>query len=531
MSVEGQSYAAIIFALAEKRRVDGGYYPASARRVRQAACAAAVLGKALERLDPRRPRTAIVHNLGREELGILTHGKLWRLHRWRTPLDGLNNKNPLWSLPFARVMYFDTDHLPLLTGSAERIELRRASFERAWSEPGELRALGEVNAKTGLLCFNGGLLLLRPAAASAARLEAASNMSARLVGTPPSQWGRRVAAFNQGAAVPFEGNLSRCSHPGGDQVPLNAAFQHNWAPLNLTSIDPYSCGWAVAGGGGDSGDQPARFSQLDAYHSFLNTLPLQLGASCNESAAAAGREDKGVEVQLLLFESFGGFGKGVREILRKAADVLQNKLTRAQYLDEPLPPPLPSPAPAAITNLPTLPPPSLPPPPAPPPPPPPPPPPQLNFPPPLPLPVPLVPMPAPAPLPPPPFLAGGLTQAEDGGLAEGFSLSTPEQQQQQQQRQQQQQQQWEMEQRQRQQQWEVEQRRQQQQLEEVVEEELLEEAPISSCGRLWQWTRSQGQPLQSLPVCVLFVRGSPVATLAAGDFTPELLMKWSYLAG
>ena len=289
MSVEGQSYAAIIFALAEKRRVDGGYYPASARRVRQAACAAAVLGKALERLDPRRPRTAIVHNLGREEFGILTHGKLWRLHRWRTPLDGLNNKNPLWSLPFARVMYFDTDHLPLLTGSAERIELRRASFERAWSEPGELRALGEVNAKTGLLCFNGGLLLLRPAAASAARLEAASNMSARLVGTPPSQWGRRVAAFNQGAAVPFEGNLSRCSHPGGDQVPLNAAFQHSWAPLNLTSIDPYSCGWAVAGGGGDSGDQPARFSQLDAYHSFLNTLPLQLGASCNESAAAAGR--------------------------------------------------------------------------------------------------------------------------------------------------------------------------------------------------------------------------------------------------
>ncbi|EOD04225.1 hypothetical protein EMIHUDRAFT_221330 [Emiliania huxleyi CCMP1516] len=42
----------------------------------------------------------------------------------------------------------------------------------------------------------------------------------------------------------------------------------------------------------------------------------------------------GVEVQLLLFESFGGFGKGVREILRRAADVLQNKLTRAQYLDE-----------------------------------------------------------------------------------------------------------------------------------------------------------------------------------------------------
>ena len=36
----------------------------------------------------------------------------------------------------------------------------------------------------------------------------------------------------------------------------------------------------------------------------------------------------------LLFESFGGFGKGVGEILWGAANVLQNKLTRAQYLDE-----------------------------------------------------------------------------------------------------------------------------------------------------------------------------------------------------
>ena len=46
------------------------------------------------------------------------------------------------------------------------------------------------------------------------------------------------------------------------------------------------------------------------------------------------REDKDVDVQLLQFESFGGFGKGVGEILWDAANVLQNKLTRAQYLDE-----------------------------------------------------------------------------------------------------------------------------------------------------------------------------------------------------
>ena len=42
------------------------------------------------------------------------------------------------------------------------------------------------------------------------------------------------------------------------------------------------------------------------------------------------REDKDVEMQLLLFESFGGFRKGVGEILWKAANVPQNKLMRAQ---------------------------------------------------------------------------------------------------------------------------------------------------------------------------------------------------------
>ena len=42
------------------------------------------------------------------------------------------------------------------------------------------------------------------------------------------------------------------------------------------------------------------------------------------------RGDTDVDVQLLLFEPwpwFGGFGKGVGEILWKAANVLQNKLT------------------------------------------------------------------------------------------------------------------------------------------------------------------------------------------------------------
>ena len=47
-------------------------------------------------------------------------------------------------------------------------------------------------------------------------------------------------------------------------------------------------------------------------------------------ASSGGRGGEGGR----LFESFGGFGKGVGEILWDAANVLQNKLTRAQYLDE-----------------------------------------------------------------------------------------------------------------------------------------------------------------------------------------------------
>ena len=40
------------------------------------------------------------------------------------------------------------------------------------------------------------------------------------------------------------------------------------------------------------------------------------------------------DLRLLDFETFGGFGYGVRKILRQAADQLSNKLSHAQHLDE-----------------------------------------------------------------------------------------------------------------------------------------------------------------------------------------------------
>ena len=40
------------------------------------------------------------------------------------------------------------------------------------------------------------------------------------------------------------------------------------------------------------------------------------------------------DVQVLLFETFGGMSAPVRELMGRAADAVHNKLSRAQYLDE-----------------------------------------------------------------------------------------------------------------------------------------------------------------------------------------------------
>ena len=44
--------------------------------------------------------------------------------------------------------------------------------------------------------------------------------------------------------------------------------------------------------------------------------------------------EKNCDLRLLDFETFGGFGRGVRRLLRQAADQLSNKLSHAQHLDE-----------------------------------------------------------------------------------------------------------------------------------------------------------------------------------------------------
>ena len=61
--------------------------------------------------------------------------------------------------------------------------------------------------------------------------------------------------------------------------------------------------------------------------------PLRVLVSYEKGDYRFARE-KNCDLRLLDFETFGGFGDGVRRILRQAADQLSNKLSHAQHLDE-----------------------------------------------------------------------------------------------------------------------------------------------------------------------------------------------------
>ena len=66
---------------------------------------------------------------------------------------------------------------------------------------------------------------------------------------------------------------------------------------------------------------------------FANKLVEILSAFYKKGDYRFARE-KNCDLRLLDFETFGGFGNGVRKLLRQAADQLSNKLSHAQHLDE-----------------------------------------------------------------------------------------------------------------------------------------------------------------------------------------------------
>jgi hypothetical protein len=228
------------------------------------ACAAAVLGRTLRQHDPNRDRVAIVRSLSERAKAILTDGGLWTLHEpsvktlpMRNRLRVMKRKNLLWSLTmYSRVLFLDAD-IFLLPDPPDEAGRRHSRLQSLWRLDAELGATGvnphhHPNMTLAGTCFNGGMLLLRPAEDTFNRLEALD------------------PEFAQRHAEPGTGR--RC--PGLDQPLLNRAFP-TWTHLSdavwralphwlASPRSPSTC----------SLHQRRELStQFDVYHFFHKALP------------------------------------------------------------------------------------------------------------------------------------------------------------------------------------------------------------------------------------------------------------------
>lgn len=196
------------------------------------ACLAAVLGHVLRRLDPGRPRAALVINASLETRRLLTAERLWDVHNHKTTLvhnpqsflrvplridltrtwgfpQTLALQPELWALPFRRVVYFDADHVPTADSDSRRLRGLWRLLESA-----TLAALPEH----GNGCFNSGMMLLRPGEAMHTYMR--------------SEW-RRLAHNQSHPDSELMKLRKRCpSGWNGEQPMLNHAFARSWTALN-----------------------------------------------------------------------------------------------------------------------------------------------------------------------------------------------------------------------------------------------------------------------------------------------------------
>ena len=240
-------------------------------------CLAAVLGAALQKLQPTVPRLAVVDtSLSPASLGILS--STWTLHRLlRDTLSPQNRKEVLWTLPYRSVLFMDADSYPVVSDGrfAHLNALRVAKLEKAWSSTtpsGLLAHRMRVNTARG--CFNGGLLLLRTDAAVRHELERARKEK------PWQSPGK---------------HLPPCTAWGFDQPPLHAVFALReresprqdlntttrvWSELSdskyggLKIGDPYTCNLKTSNHSDTLATE--RFHTLDVFQAWGNSAPLGL---------------------------------------------------------------------------------------------------------------------------------------------------------------------------------------------------------------------------------------------------------------
>ena len=140
-----------------------------------------VLGSVLKRVDPGRSRTALVYGVSDDARAALRAGgwavaeaASFKTHR----IDGdaandlgkatawPGRKLDLWRLPYDKVLYLDAD--TMLVDHAGTLSKSLAGL---WALPLKKGEIGALSNGAG--CFNGGMLLLRPAASTFGAYEAA----------------------------------------------------------------------------------------------------------------------------------------------------------------------------------------------------------------------------------------------------------------------------------------------------------------------------------------------------------------------
>ena len=249
------------------------------------ACTAAVLARALKRVDPSRRRVALVDNISAETEAVLLADGLWEVQRMEQPFvlpqSALWPRKPpiwgfqaqLWTLPFRQVLFFDADHIPLARLSNSTSNVRSGARQRLlglWSQAPEtpLAALGEGDAAHG--CFNSGMMRIRPDLATFARMKA---MAARM---------RHVELASNRDEL--DGLRVRC--PTGwnlDQPLLNHYFpKGTWSRLSQWRVGtPYSL--VGAPGICEIGTVDALASYVDSYHYMHPVRPWQQHISCKHN--------------------------------------------------------------------------------------------------------------------------------------------------------------------------------------------------------------------------------------------------------
>lgn len=251
------------------------------------ACFALVLGRVLRELDGTRRRAVLVHNVSAATLAMLTADGVWEPHWMHEPIIQCPqsvlwpNKSPLWAyqvplwaLPFRRVLYFDADHLPLLSVGVHSHRrttpgIHSQRLRALWRHPVNVSSVGasiEGPPKQG--CFNSGMMLLRPRLSTVVDLHREA-LELEL-GSSRLRPGSRLKLLRERCPLGWN----------GDQALLNSKFQSNFLRFGSkwTSESPYTVPGNARVCGASTATELARHA--DSYHFMDPMRPWQQLSKC-----------------------------------------------------------------------------------------------------------------------------------------------------------------------------------------------------------------------------------------------------------